>query len=732
VAGQLFLNRTGALLLRGGALALAGNFTPASAADPPVSGGGDGTLLETVSLVNFTGASRTSPKVTFARYFEEGAVPSGSRVSLEVGSAVVATQQVDQISRHSDNSLKRVTFTAILAGVSAATGAIVSADLRVASGAISNPTVITKATLTAANYRVEAVISGTTYFCLLNNCETSGNVTRIRNGSAMAAWKHWGVLRAGSGVTDADQGQLQARFFSYVWADGTTVVLPEVINGRVGDGQSYGVTSIALKDRATSAVAYGTPFVFYAHTGVALCKPDGNPWWSSAATDFHANVSYNYLDAKKLTWYVSSTPTQRSAIGSGAETSYVPMTLGEIGSAGIDSAGGNSWIGLLPQWSHEALLSNNKSRLRNDRINAFSQFSKFSAWFVNESTGFPPVVNNTTYSALSTPQPSIGWGSGNTITDSGGTPEGAATNQSHGPEYAYSQWITTGWEWWHEHQVQLVAGTVGAVNPGNDTYQRNAIINGTQYRGCLFTPEQCRAIAWSMRSMDNCDWTAPDEYRTTQYIRDMLTSNLDYCSAQMTPSYWTAATMSALGIWETGEGVAAGITYGSWMHGYLALNVGMVQNRGRITASHPMISKHLTRWWIAALNACPYHVMGADRISFKAGSAVVSVDAAYAQTFDDVYHGGDGVGLQTIKIISNSAGVSGACPVAGNYVSAGEQYATGHSYPSIYHAGMEVANRLGWTGASAAITPLRAREALVAASALSWINQNPGWNIRRP
>jgi hypothetical protein len=495
---------------------------------------------------------------------------------------------------------------------------------------------------------------------------------------------------------------------------------------------SYGVTSIALKDRATSAVAYTTPFVFYAHTGVALCKPDATPWWSSAATDFHANVNYAYLDAKKLLWNVSSTPAQRSAIGSGVATSYVPMTLGEIGSASINSAGGNSWIGLVPQWSHEALLTNNKTRLRNDRVNAFSQLTKHNGWYVNAGTGFPPVLNTTTYSGLASATSSIGWGSGNTISDVGGSPEGAATDQSHGPEYPYSQWITTGWEWWHEHHVQLVVGTMGGGNPGNDTYQRNAILNGQQYRAVTMVNSQCRHIAWAGRTMDNCAYTAPSAYPTSQYVQDMLVANIDFCSAQMTPPYWTAATMSALGIFETGDGVAVGIAYANWQHGYLALAFAQMQNRGRCTASHPVIGNHLTRWWIAAINACPYHAMGADRTSYKIGSGVISADAAYAQTFDDVYHGGDSVGGQTVKHISSSAGVSGTCPVAGNYQGTGEQYATGHSYPSIYHAGMEVANRLGWTGASAAITPLRAREALVAASALSWINQNPGWNIRRP
>lgn len=688
-------------------------------------------LLETVTLNNFSGASRTNPYIYFRRAFEPGEVPSGTHVELRIG-GTLSLQQADARTLHTDGSLRMATFSAKSASGAMADNATLSVDLYKVSGAFSNSTSIVRTTLTAQDYRVECVIGGITYYCLLNNCDAAGNFIELRAGNTVRAWRHWGVLRDGTTGGSTDQGELQATFYSYVWEDGRINVWADVINGRVANGGEIAVTTLVLRNGAAAPMVSHGAFTFSHRTAVAMCGADALPSWSSSATDIWASVDALYTHEKKLLWNVHSTPTERSAIGAGSAIDYAANSMGDIGTAGIDSAGGNIWIGFLPNWAFLALLTNNKTRLRNDRVNSLNQMAKCNGWFRNHTTGFVPVLNNTNYTAsgLSAAQPTIGWGSGATIATTGSQPAGAEANFSHGPEYTYFQWMATGWEWWHDYHVHQYVACLGNSNPGNQTYQRNAIINGIQFRGVgTAVYGQARAIAWGLRTIGNLAWTSPDGYPTTQYMRDILTESMNCITQQMTAPY-APSTQDALGIWLTGEGTAENVAQAMWMHGYLSLNGMMMLHRGYITAAHKIIN-HVEKFYIGFHNACPYHAFGVDRAGIREGSAPEFADPI-AQSWDTVYKGGDGAGLQTVKLISDAGGVSGSCPVSGMDPVGNEAYAGSHTYSTIGHAVMAIANMLSLTGASSALTYAEGIETAAGVSESSWANGQPGWRIRAP
>jgi hypothetical protein len=196
-----------------------------------------GSLIETVTLDNFSGASRTNPYISIARNFVEGDVPSGSRVELRYNGSPIALQQADGFAYNSDGSLRRAVF-AFKPIATVANNATIDVEFHVVSGSFNNNSTISRSTLTAQDYRMRLRIGGTDYWCVLNNLDAAGTFRERRVGPVVRAWHHWGVFRQGTGPTDTDQGQWQGHFYSYVWEDGTITVFPYAINGRVANSRA--------------------------------------------------------------------------------------------------------------------------------------------------------------------------------------------------------------------------------------------------------------------------------------------------------------------------------------------------------------------------------------------------------------------------------------------------------------------------------------------------------------
>ncbi|WP_291295821.1 hypothetical protein [Elioraea sp.] len=713
-----------------------GTFTP-----PP---GGDA-LIETVTLDNFSGAARTDPYITFARDFEAGDVPSGSRVEIRYAGSAIALQQADGRVLHADGSLRRAIFSCKPAAGSVADNAAIDLALWKVSGSFSNSTSIARSTLTAQDYKVRVRIGGVNYFCLLDNCDAAGNYREIRAGGAVRAWKHWGVLRNGEGGSDTDHGQLQARFYSYVWSDNTITVWAEVINGRVSNGEAYTVDEIELLNGVTSLQLYTTDFTFYHHTCVALVGADGLPVWSANATHFQPRASALYLHEKKLEWNIFSTSTQRAGIGSGTALNYSPNAVGDLGT--INAGGASAWIGVIPTWSAFALLSGDKTRWRNDRVNALAQNCKNPGWYIRAETGEPPVLTNTDYTGagLTSPQTTVGWGSGATITNTGSSVGGSSTSDpvdwSHRPHYSALQWMVTGWEWWLDRLIQLSVSALGGSTPSAATFARNPLINSNQYYGANFNRDTSREHGWAMHTCGLIDWTIPDNHVCAAYMREINSVSWQVVTEKMTAPFeqsgtWNHTTADAMGIYLGTEGTASGIAVAPWMQNYRALAIMQALNRGQISGSHKAVL-HVERWCLGLLNSCPYHAMGLDRVAIRAGFQPTN-SAALAANFGEVYGGGDGgsasqyTGTQ-VKVISDNAGSSGTCPTSGQNNIAGtfEAYAAGHTRPTINQCVAEVAHGLAITGGTSGRSYMSTHETGLSLAETAW-NAAPQWRIRWP
>ena len=694
------------------------------------SGGGGGeALLETVTLSNFSGASRTDPYVTFRRSFAAGDVPSGSIVEVRYNSAAVSVQQADARTLHSDGSLAHATFSFKPSTGAVSDNGTFTVDLYKKSGSWDNTAGPALSTLTAQNYRLKCAISAVDYYCVLNNLINAGTYRTIRSGACVLAIEAWGIFRQGTAASDTDHGQLQGKFFAYIWSDNTITVFAEAVNGRVANGQAYTVTDLVLQNGVTDLINLGG-FTWYHHTRQSLVGAAGLPVWSANATDIWASVDAAYLHAKKLLWNIHSSSTQRAAIGSGTALNYA-ANYDFLAGGSINGGGASAWIGIVPDWTAFALLTNNKTRIRNDRVNGLAQGTLSPGWYRRTESGLPPVLVNQDYTAsgLTAAQTSIGWSSEPTITNTGGDPPGSALDFSHGPEYAYFQWITTGWEWWLDAMLAQIVAACGAISPGTDDYKRNAIINSTNYYGVTANYSQARHIAWARRTAGNLMFTRPDSWPAAAYADKLQQTNIDYAEAYLTAPHFPTA-YDALTIWTTGDGRAEGLSLAPWQHFYLGLSILMEYRRGQISVSARALD-HFRGWSLGALNACLYHALGADRIAIRIATppgGTVDSNDPFTESWNDVWYGGDGASLLTKKLISDSGGTSGSCPASG-MDPGDEQYTAGHNRPSIAHAAVSIANGLNISGASTVISGIEAVETAAALSETAW-NNGPQWRIR--
>lgn len=711
-------------------------------------------LLETITLDNFSGASRTDPYVTFFRAFEQGQVPTGTKAELRYSGTAVSLQQADGRSYYSDGSLKCARFSAKPAAGAVADGSSFDLTLYKTAGSFSNTTSIARSTLTTQSYRIRLKISGTDYYCLLNNLDAAGTYREIRAGGAVRAWHHWGAFRAGTGGSDTDQGQWQAHFYSYVWSDGTITVFPYAINGRVANGQAYTVDELEFLNGASSVIAHTTDFTAYAHHAYFLCTADGLPHWSANATHFHARTSAAYADDKKLLPHIYSSSTQRAAMSIPSDLSYAPSTpAGDIGAAGINSSGGSMWVGMLPQWSSNAFIladdasisaANRKTMLRNDRVNALAQGVKHPAWFISHTTGLPPNLTNSDFTAtgMGAAEPSTGWGTLATITDSGDAYDGdaAAKDPTHQPNYCYHQAITAGWEWWLDFELTRTVGTLGAKNPGDAWYARNPILNSTQRYGGWMFYDAHRGMAWMARNCSNLAWIVPDNHPCKAYADQLITNGNAIAEQFLTdPEYdvdhavGSSADRSILGVLYT-EYVDPPKTWGPWQAGgYFLQAIAMMLRRGQISSSHKLITEHVVKHIVGFYNACPYWAAGAYGCGEYEGSgASGSIIGTTGGGWSNVYmNTSSGIAAsQTTKLISDSGGSSGSCPISGTQST--NPYGAGHSYPNLWQCGLEMLAEEGISGASAALTAARAMETAAGISEASWASANLAqWRVRQ-
>ena len=716
-----------------------------------VSDSGSDVLIETVTVDNFSGASRDNPTITIARDFVEGAVPTGTKVDIRYSSSSLSLQQADQRAYHGDGSLKRAVFAFKPTATYADAGNL-AFDFYKTSGSFSNSTSISISTLTAQNFQMRIKVGGTNYYCVLNNLISAGTYRTVAQGTAKLGIEAYGIFRAGTGASDTDHGQFQGVFWADIRSDGSIEVMAVAVNGRVANGSAATVDEAELLNGATSLRLYTTDFTWYAHNALWFCDDDYLPYCTGGAENFWPRTSFTYMHDRKLTWHVTNNATRNGLISVPTPENYAPNSYGPFESGGINQGGPHKWIGHVTTEAARLLsvnvdtgisAANRKAFLKDDRANTIAGQVWFYAWFVRHETGLPPVLVNQDYTAsgLTSAQPSIGWQTSATITDSGGTfsPDGgsspAAIDSSHQPNYGYVQWAVTGRPWWSWMQIVHNIGMLGAENPDTGaTYTRRPTINGNAYDCTAWQQVQMRQICWKLRGISQMHWTLADNHPCKAYMGQLLTNswatsaeflNTPFCSAPGVGQYYLPYLTDP-------DGLGYDVGWSNFQASYLAAQIALCVHRGQLSSSHVTVTEFLAKGLFGVHKACFYWSAGAYAFSYRSGSGADNTDPIVQNDWSDGYFAtNSGVyTAMTEKLISDAGGVSGSCPASGTAV--GFFSSGSHSYPQLCRGALDVCDLVGIGSVSAVLTKANAANAAAGITDANWAADYLQWDIRRP
>lgn len=712
-----------------------------------VSDSGSDVLVETVTVDNFSGASRNNPYITIARDFVEGVVPTGNKVDIRYSGSSLSLQQADQRAYHGDGSLKRAVFAFKPTATYADAGNL-AFDFYKTSGSFSNSTSISISTLTAQNFQMRIKVGGTNYYCVLNNLISAGTYRTVAQGTAKLGIEAYGIFRAGTGASDTDHGQFQGMFWADIRSDGSIEIMAAAINGRVANGSAATVDEAELLNGASSLRLYTTDFTWYAHNPLWFCDDDCLPYCTSGVENFWPRSSWAYVDERKITPHVYTNGTRNAAISVPTPENYAPNMDGDIGTTDINSGGGNNWIGHVPIWSGKLLsvnadtgvsASNRKAFLKSDRINALAGQVKFNAWFVRPESGLPPVLVNQDYTSagLTSAQPTIGWSVAATISDSGGAYTGAQCDPSHTPNYGYLQWAITGRPWWAWMQLVHVVGLLGSSNPGTGVeYSRRPTINGNTYDCSGWQQVQMRQTAWQVRGISQMAWTLADNHPCKAYMTQLLTNSWAVGAEMMTSPFSSSAKIAVgamnLPYLIDPDGKGSDVGWSNFQGSYLAVEMAMWVWRGQLSSSHVLITSFLEKGLLGPHKACFFWSAGVYAFSYRSGSQGDNTDAIiqpdYSDAYIDVGATGQYTGMTT-KLISDAGGSSGACPASGTHTA----FAVGHSYPQLARGAIDMCDRVGIGGSlTALLAKANAEDAAASLTDSAWAGDQLQWDIRRP
>lgn len=488
----------GRALAIAGAVLLCMTHLPAHAAQDVVA----------ASIESLSSAPQEGVPLTFGHVFREGDIPVGTRPVAHLGDGTPIAIQMDRKATHRDGSLRHAVLTAVVPTLQA--GAAESLIIGANVGTVTEaPVALSDLLATSFDAQVRLRVGGTDYSASARNLLTTGVPKSWLSGPLVSEWLVGGPVRTAGGSAHP---HLAAYFHVRAYAGNpiSRVRVDVVIeNGwaRVPEpGDLAYDAEISVGGQSRYSV---TALTHYHHARWHKAF-----WWG-VEPKAYVRLDHRYLqDTNAVSKYAELSPSETYLSSLRSRDAFDPMKRGDWAAA-LEGAGAGNHIGPLPRFDALFVVSSDRRAFGAMLANA----DAFGAWgqhYRDEQTGHPIDISAPGNSHAGLP----GYGGGDfpraVVSDNPYSTDGA-----HAPLAAYVPYLVTGDYYYLE---ELLFWT-------NQQLLRDIVIGSPNYPASwprTIHKKQVRDQAWTLRNFGVASWITPDDHPLKDYLRAVITTNLDY------------------------------------------------------------------------------------------------------------------------------------------------------------------------------------------------------------
>ena len=483
-----------------------------------------GSSLIRIDVENTSNAQQVNVPVTFGQVFVKGDIDSGKTLVARTLTGASIPLQVDAKATHADGSLRHAVFTAMLPNLAATESTTLELVAANSTSQNSGPTladVLNSNFDTVVSLNLDGVVYRASARKLLQTTPTK----LWLNGSLAKEWEVSAPLKNSSG--DAHP-HLAVRFSVRAYQGLESIWVSAVVeNNWAFEPGSQNFTYDASITASGREIYSKQDLTHYHH---ARWRKEF--WWGKQPS-VHIRHDTQYLIASKaVPNYDPTLVVAESALDDLAEQLTAdkvgPMKIG-VADPYMPRTGGRQDIGPLPAWSTLYLLSMDK-RAKDVMLATADGSGSWPMHYRDDATNLPVRLDNPTNKYLSThsnmknrgPLPVPRCVNDDTAQcDTPITPDAA-----HEPSLTYLPYLVTGDHYYLE-EMQFWS----AWNP---------LQTSPDYRGFekgLLKFDQVRAQAWSLRTLAQNAYIAPDADPLKKYFAEQLQYNAeDYNETYVTNS----------------------------------------------------------------------------------------------------------------------------------------------------------------------------------------------------
>lgn len=468
-----------------------------------------------------SGTTQSSVPVTFGQPFKAGDWPIAQGLVATDSSGTSVPIQADDISTHRDGSVRFAVLSAKVSNLNANQPKLVNFYL-----AAKNSSVQTVPANPDWNMELEVkVYNGTTLLStlvakpqdLLKQQIAQGTGRRL---NGQVATEYTVVAPFKNSTTNEEHPHLSARLHTRLYESGARIRTDMVLeNNWTFKPQPANIT-YELTVRRNGQVIHTQPkFTHYHHARWHKVL-----WTGATAPQYRLRHNMPYFVNSKAVWNYNLGLSVSSAALAYEAQSLAASNTKPMGQAQLTpyfpTSGSRPEIAPLPRWTVLYLLTQDDRALASMLANADAA-AGVPVHYRDESTGHPldvqtrPDVTVRYDSSI----PAVPAGSGTTIWEA---------DRSHQASFAYMPYLVTGDAFYLDETMFWASWNITMSDPGSRG--RNA--------GLIYY-EQTRGQAWSLRSIGEAAFAAPDNHYLKSYFKNVLANNMAW--------YGNAAQYSPIG-----------------------------------------------------------------------------------------------------------------------------------------------------------------------------------------